>query len=54
MSHMLLIVEPAGQRGTRTEAQIVSGMSMQSLNIRGIGYLSAVIFAPKLIDLANP
>lgn len=32
--------------GTRTEAQIVGGMSMQTLNIRGTGYLSAVIFAP--------
>lgn len=32
--------------GTRTEAQIVAGASMQTFNIRGGGYLSAVIFAP--------
>lgn len=32
--------------GTRTEAQIVAGQSMQVFNIRGTGYLSAVIFAP--------
>lgn len=32
--------------GTRTEADIVSGMSMQVFNVRGVGYLSAVIFAP--------
>jgi type II secretory pathway pseudopilin PulG len=32
--------------GTRTEAQIVAGQSMQVFNVRGTGYLSAVIFAP--------
>lgn len=32
--------------GTRTEAQIVAGQSMQVFNIRGTGYLSSVIFAP--------
>jgi hypothetical protein len=32
--------------GTRTEAQIVAGQSMQILDIRGTSYLSAVIFAP--------
>lgn len=32
--------------GTRTEAQIVGGSSMQILNVKGTSYLSCVIFAP--------
>lgn len=32
--------------GTRAETDIAGGMSMQVFNVRGIGYLSAVIFAP--------
>ena len=32
--------------GTRTEAQIVAGSSMQILNVKGTSYLSCVIFAP--------
>ena len=32
--------------GTRAETDIAGGMSMQVFNVQGIGYLSAVIFAP--------
>lgn len=32
--------------GTRAETDIAGGMSMQVFNVRGVGYLSAVIFAP--------
>lgn len=32
--------------GTRTEAEIVGGLSMQIMNVRGVSYLSSVIFAP--------
>jgi hypothetical protein len=39
--------------GTRTEAEIVSGRSMQDFTIRGTGYLSAVIFAPNADLVVN-
>lgn len=32
--------------GTRTEAQIAAGASMQTINMRGGGHLSAIVFAP--------